>query len=262
MKEWSLIVNPVPEPGSWNMAVDDYLFHSLGEDPRTVVRFYRWSRPTVSLGYSQAVDKVADLEYCRRHGIDVVRRMTGGKLVLHDREITYSVCSSDTTAFSATLAESYRLISNGLIRGLEKMGLRARLAGEAPVSYRRGLMPCFSYPARDEIEIDGRKIIGSAQKRVGARFLQHGSIPLEASVERLRKVAATGAAAEQLLLTSLTEALGRPVSFEWAVDHFVQGLAEYFSISFRPLVFSDEERQAILRTQREKYGNPVWTQAR
>jgi lipoate-protein ligase A len=261
MKEWSLIVDSTPQPGSWNMAVDEYLFHSLGGEPRTVVRFYQWARPTVSLGYSQAVEKVADIDFCRHHGIDIVRRMTGGKLVLHDKEITYSISSSDTAAFSTTLAESYRLISNGLIHGLEKMGLRARLAGEAPATYRRGRLPCFSHAARDEIEIDGRKIIGSAQKRVGTRFLQHGSIPLEASADSLQKVAATGDEAELILLTSLSEAVGRPVSFDWAVGHFVQGLAEYFRVNFRPMDFTDEERQAILRIQREKYDNPLWTQA-
>jgi lipoate-protein ligase A len=165
---WNLFIDLTPRPGVFNMAVDEYLFRQLDKIPRTTVRFYRWERPTVSLGYSQRVEDVLDLEYCRRQGIDVVRRITGGKLVLHWREITYSIVSSDTAAFSSTLAESYRRISSALILGLEKMRLRVRLAGPAPSSYSRGNMPCFAYPARDEIEIEGRKIVGSAQKRVGS----------------------------------------------------------------------------------------------
>ncbi|OGD17216.1 MAG: hypothetical protein A2Y69_11010, partial [Candidatus Aminicenantes bacterium RBG_13_59_9] len=175
-KSWDLLIDPVPRRGFANMAVDEYLFDRLGAVPRTTVRFYSWERPTASLGYAQSIDKVLDLDFCRSNGIDVVRRMTGGKLVLHWREITYSVASSDTIIFTSTLADSYRLISAGLIHGLEKMGLKARLAGSPPASYTRGNMPCFAYPARDEIEIDGRKIVGSAQKRTGGWFLQHGSV--------------------------------------------------------------------------------------
>ena len=178
MELWSLLADLTPRPGAFNMAVDEYLFRQAGQGSRTFVRFYRWERPTVSLGYSQRIAAVVDMDSCRRHGVDVVRRITGGKLVLHWEEITYSIASSDTEIFSQTLGESYRRISAGLILGLEKMGLPARLAGPAPTSYSRGNMPCFAYPARDEIEIDGRKIVGSAQKRVEGRFLQHGSIPL------------------------------------------------------------------------------------
>ena len=97
MKTWALIVDESPLPGSWNMAVDDYLFRSLGEEPQTTVRFYSWLKPTASLGYSQKVERVLDLEYCKQNGIDVVRRITGGKMVLHFRELTYSVRSSEST---------------------------------------------------------------------------------------------------------------------------------------------------------------------
>ncbi|MGB6865586.1 MAG: hypothetical protein WBE11_07820, partial [Candidatus Aminicenantaceae bacterium] len=77
MKEWDLIIDDTPLDGSWNMAVDEYLFQSLTEEPQTIVRFYAWKNPTVSLGYSQKVLEVADVEFCKKHGIDIVRRMTG-----------------------------------------------------------------------------------------------------------------------------------------------------------------------------------------
>jgi lipoate-protein ligase A len=259
MREWSLIVDPAPRSGSWNMAVDEHLFRAVGERGETVVRFYQWARPTASLGYSQDVEKVLDLEYCRSRGIDVVRRITGGKLVFHDREVTYSVCSAEVSAFSSTLAESYRLISEALVGGLEKMGLAARLAGVPPASYSRGVLPCFSYPARDEIEIDGRKIVGSAQKRVGGRFLQHGSIPLTAQADRLRRLAAGAADGAELRLTSLSEALGREVTFDWAVARFVDALAEYFRARLNPRSLTTRELESVRRLERERYANPEWT---
>jgi len=123
------------------MAVDDFLFRSLSSEPETYFRFYRWERPTVSLGYSQDIRKVVDVEYCRKQRIDIVRRMTGGKLVLHHKEVTYSLCSSDRETFTSTLADSYRLVSQALIRGFEKMGLKSYLADAPPNSYVRGNLP-------------------------------------------------------------------------------------------------------------------------
>ncbi len=263
MKDWSLIIDAAPCAGSWNMAVDEHLFESLAGEGETVVRFYRWARPTASLGYSQSVDKAVDLEFCRREGIDVVRRMTGGKVVLHDLEITYSVASSDAATFSATLGDSYRLISRALVLGLEKMGLSANLAGPPPASYRRGVMPCFSFPARDEIEINGRKVVGSAQKRVGARFLQHGSIPLDADPERNRRIALVCRAdPSNVRVISVSEALGRPVAFEWAVGHLVAGLAESFQVKLNPRRLTDVEAENVRRIERARYANPEWTFAR
>jgi lipoate-protein ligase A len=262
MKEWGLIIEMSPLPGSLNMAIDEYLFRSLGKTPQTYVRFYQWEKPTVSLGYSQAVERAVNLDFCRRNRIDVVRRITGGKLVLHWREITYSISSSDRQAFSSTLAECYRLISNALIHGLKKMGLKARLAGPPPSSYSKGNMPCFSYPARDEIEIDGKKIVGSAQKRVGTRFLQHGSIPLHTDDDLLRQVSALNEEDSRIRMTSLSEALGRPVSFEWAVERLAAGIAESFNIKLQPKLFQPEANAAVLKMQKEKYESEEWTWGR
>jgi len=244
------------------MAVDEYLFACLGKEPRTTVRFYGWERPTASLGYSQVATKVLNLDYCRHNGIDVVRRITGGKLVLHLHEITYSVASSETEVFSTTLAESYRRISLGLIGGLEKMGLRARLAGPAPSSYSRGNMPCFAYPARDEIEIDGRKIIGSAQKRVAGRFLQHGSIPLRNDEGLLRLVSIGRDEEGRLRRTSISEALGHSVDKKWAIDCLVKGMAEHFGVEFKPLTFDAAAEEAIRRIQKCRYEDQAWTLGR
>ena len=261
MKTWQLMVEPEPLPGSWNMAVDERLYSLAGGSPSagTFLRFYRWQRPTASLGYSQDASKVVDVEYCRSHGIDIVRRMTGGKLVLHDREVTYSVASADTVIFTDTLRESYRLISQALLKGLALMGLSARLAESSPPAYIRGTMPCFAFPARDEIEIAGRKIIGSAQKRTGALFLQHGSIPLEKDEALLAAVSRPGETAESLGMTSLSEALGRPVDFDAAVGFLVQGFADRFGIAFERFTLSSADKDAIRLLQETRYAADSWT---
>jgi lipoate-protein ligase A len=240
------------------MAVDEYLFRSLECAPGTYLRFYSWARPTVSLGYSQNVDRVLDTAYCRRERIEIVRRITGGKLVLHDREVTYSLNSSDTDTFGSTLAESYRLISLGLMRGLEKMGLRPCLADAPPQAYVRGDLPCFSYPARDEIEIEGCKIVGSAQKRIGGKFLQHGSIPLQEDDERLRHVSLLEKSREHIRMISISKALGRLADFSWVVGRLAAGMAEFFDASLTPMTLTEEAKASVTRLQKDRHQNPDW----
>jgi lipoate-protein ligase A len=260
MKTWRLIVEPRPLAGTRNMAVDEHLFRRARTEPETFLRFYRWARPTASLGASQTAERVADLEFCRRRGVDIVRRITGGKLVLHDREVTYAVASADVEAFGPTLAESYRRISQGLMRGLELMGLAPRLAAVSPPEYIRGTMPCFAFPARDEVELDGRKIIGSAQKRMGVAFVQHGSIPLEKDEALLRAAARPGAPdGGGAGMTSLSEALGREASFDEAAARLALGMAEFFGVRLEPTVLGPAEEEAVTRLETARYGSDDWT---
>ena len=259
MKTWLLLVDKAPFRGSLNMAVDEYLFTRARESSQTFLRFYQWERPTASLGYGQDAARAANLDFCRANGIDVIRRMTGGKVVLHHKELTYSLASSDTETFTATLRDSYRLISLALIKGLALMGLSARLASASPPDYVRGTMPCFAFPARDEVEIGGRKIIGSAQKRTGASFIQHGSVPLENDEALLKTVARSDAEDAGVNMISLSEALGRPVAFDWAASRFSLGVSEFFGVKTKPLSLDGEAWQEISMIEAERYGNDAWT---
>jgi lipoate-protein ligase A len=259
MKEWDLIINETPLDGSWNMAMDEFLFQSLADEPQTFLRFYSWKNPTVSLGYSQRVLEVADVEFCQKNRIDIVRRITGGKLVLHHKEITYSLASSDTEIFTSNLNDSYRLISEALMEGLKKMDLAPTLASPAPQEYVRGNLPCFSYPSRNEVEVFGKKIIGSAQKRVGTKFIQHGSIPLEEDDDLLTSISFLKGANEEVRMISLTEALGRSIDFGQAVEIFTQGIKEYFGIQLRRRILADSEIKEVRQIQNTKYAIPQWT---
>jgi lipoyl(octanoyl) transferase len=247
-----------PLRGSLNMAVDGYLFASLGDAPRTILRFYQWERPTASLGAGQTAARVVDPEFCRAHGIDIVRRITGGKLVLHHREVTYAVTSNDAATFTDTLGGSYKRISQALVRGLEGMGLKAALADKAPPFYAKGTMPCFSLPAQDEIEVGGLKIVGSAQKRIAGRFLQHGSIPLAHDEELLRSVSLYKGEGG-IRMTSLGRELGRQVDFEWAAGKLLAGFEEYLGLALRPLELDAADWDAIAALEAAKYAHPAWT---
>ena len=243
------------------MAVDEFMFQSLGEKAETFLRFYRWMKPTVSIGRSQKVEKIVDMDFCHRNGIDIVRRITGGKLVLHHKEVTYAVCSSDSDIFSKELRDSYRLISQALNLGLQRMGIDSCLAKDTPFGYARGVHTCFSIPARDEIQVGGKKIIGSAQKRTGKKFIQHGSIPLEKDTDLLLSTSQSDQNESIVKMTSLSEALGKKVDFDFAVKHFISGMSDYFGVNLVSKTWTKTDKDAIQKILAERYENPDWTYA-
>jgi lipoate-protein ligase A/biotin synthase-related radical SAM superfamily protein len=129
-RAWRLIIEESPRPGAENMAVDEaiLLAHAAGRVPPTA-RFYRWTPPAVSLGYFQDYATDVDPEACRQAGIDIVRRTTGGRAVLHDQEVTYSIVV-DMATLPGSVVETYRRIAGGLVFGLRALGLDAVLAPE------------------------------------------------------------------------------------------------------------------------------------
>jgi lipoate-protein ligase A len=258
MRRWRLIVDLEPQSGARNMAIDEFLFNSLKEKD-TVLRFYTWRRPTASLGSGQKLEKVLNLEVCQRLGVDIVRRPTGGKLVLHHREITYSLCSSDTEIFPATLDGSYRLISEALLAGLKLMGLRAEMAALTDATYARSTLPCFARPARHEIVIDGRKIIGSAQRRLGHRFLQHGSIPLSPQGELLQQIVPAPDPNLSLRMISLEEALGRKIEPREAISFFLEGFKRFFNLDWEEKPLTPAELKEVELLEKYRYNHPFWT---
>jgi lipoate-protein ligase A len=167
--------------GELNMRFDETLAQRLIEGSGTpVVRIFQWKPWAISLGYNQDVTDL-DEERCERDGIDVVRRPTGGRAILHAEELTYSV-----VMFSGrkSVLQVYNDISRALVRGLAVFGVHVALQKSQPdfrTEYRHVFsVPCFTSTARYEIEWQGRKLVGSAQRRFsdGARdvVLQHGSI--------------------------------------------------------------------------------------
>jgi lipoate-protein ligase A len=259
MNKWDLIIDREPGDGSWNMAVDEFLFMSLDtKTSQTVLRFYGWIRPTVSIGYSQEAGDSVDMAFCKANGIDIVRRITGGKLVLHHEEVTYSLVSTDNTTFPPTVGDSYRQVSEAFMAGLRKMGLNPNLAEVPPEEYVRNHQLCFSYPARNEVEVSGKKIIGSAQKRVGSKFMQHGLIPLKEN-EKLLSSVALSKEKEKIQMISLAQALGKDVGFDWTVSVLRAGISEYFDVHLEARTLTQREKKMIRQIQKDRYANRNWT---
>ena len=163
-----------PGDAAWNMSVDEaLLLEAATAGP--VLRLYTWRMPALSLGYRQTPP--AWLGRCESLGIDVVRRVTGGGAVLHARDLTYAVIAPPGTPdLPDDLAGSYAWIRARLLEGLNAAGLAARAARARANAARLDL--CFAGATGFEVELDGQKLIGSAQRRTPAGLLQHGSIRL------------------------------------------------------------------------------------
>ncbi|MEX2209091.1 MAG: hypothetical protein WEF50_22975 [Myxococcota bacterium] len=162
------------EPGlaAWNMSVDEALLLECGRSG-PALRLYGWRAPAVSLGYRQAAP--AWLERCAPLGVEVVRRVTGGGAVLHAADLTYAVVAPPGTPFLPDdLAGSYAWIRARLLEALQSGGFAARTAKAREGAARLDL--CFAGATGFEVELEGRKLIGSAQRRTALGILQHGSI--------------------------------------------------------------------------------------
>lgn len=167
--------------GAFNMALDEAVLSEVerGASPPTV-RVYGWNPACISLGHSQKANRELDMEAVLARSYEVVARPTGGRAVLHIDELTYSVIAPYGAApWCATQLSSYRMISQAVARALDSQGLGLTLDRGYPVekpSGLRAMTPCFSSTARSEVVHGDRKVVGSAQRRFRAAFLQHGSI--------------------------------------------------------------------------------------
>jgi len=184
-QEWRFIDTTVAS-GYENMAIDEaiYLSCQRGAVPPTL-RLYGWQPPAVSLGYFQKLESAVDLEECRRRGIDVVRRLTGGRAVLHHHELTYAVIAPENVhPFSTRVLQTYMTIGTCLLNFFKHLGLNAQWVAlrdkqRGAAFSKHETASCFSAPSWYEITVGGKKICGSAQKRGNGVFLQHGSILID-----------------------------------------------------------------------------------
>src|SRR4030095_6013117 len=149
---WKLIIDGAMN-GVTNMDIDSALLHEVekSDAPRTIVRFYTWQTPTISLGRNQNIDKAVDSDYCRVNGIDIVHRPTGGRAVLHDDELTYAVISNDSRTFGDTIYGNYKQVSDTLCLGYKALGLPSLLAPDTrkiKASANGADPPCFLSASR------------------------------------------------------------------------------------------------------------------
>ncbi len=258
--KWRSIID-APRPGPLNMALDEAMALAFqapgtGEPAEAVLRTYAWVRPTVSFGRNEPARGLWSQGAGARMGMDFVRRPTGGRVVLHDAEVTYTVLVSAREGGGPR--EAYRRINLALAEAMRSLGavVDAGDAIDARSTLPLDAGPCFQSPADGEVVARGRKLIGSAQARVGGALLQHGSIILSGDQSRLAALNPEAAGFERP--ATLEELIG-PVTFDTVARAVAAAMQAEFGGLWRESQVSPAELRDAEALVERRYGRPEWT---
>ena len=243
-------------PGALNMAVDDVLLDAARAGGGPILRTYGWSPPAVSLGSGQRAHEAVDVHRCRELGIDVVRRPTGGRAVLHWKEITYSFhCAEGEGPAAHALPEACRILGECLAEGLRRGGVEVELAPGGRPGGRHGA--CFASASRWELTCGGRKLVGSAQRRTRGALLQHGSLlagPEHLRLAELIPPPGRGDPSLEASSTHLGECMDEPLDRGFLVSCLAAGFGGILGLPVREEPLSPVERQRAEVLARDTYG--------
>jgi lipoyl(octanoyl) transferase len=263
--DWNLFLHGAL-PGSYNMAVDEVLLDRVSDPscpPTTFLRFYQWKRPTLSLGFSQKASRVVNFPFCEALKIDLVRRITGGKAVLHDQELTYAVISNDAVYFPGNdIATTYERIALALSFGLDRLGIKTTLAPGVPSAFRTASTPsCFATANHFEILCRGQKLVGSAQRRTRRGFLQHGSILIDFDFFLLDGAmeARPNGASSSKNITSLRKILGRLPEVSQVIEVLRQGFEAHFGVKLGEALWGPDLEESAVCLSISKYSCLEWS---
>lgn len=249
------VIFDTPAPAAHNMAADLHLLDQAADSGRVTLRFYAWQPPAITIGWMQKPGEVLDLDAMAAAGIEWVRRPTGGRAVLHQDDLTYSIVfPRDMISMGTTVAESYGIIAAGLIVGLRRAGIDADTHDsdlDTARVRREGKLPCFLAPNREEVMVGGRKLVGSAQKRTQTAVLQHGSIPLTPSfrsIGRYSMLSADQRAAYGRLLEhkcTCVEEIAPQCKVRDLSQALAEGMAASLRMSLKEAPWTEEEGAAV-----------------
>ncbi|MEW6624684.1 MAG: biotin/lipoate A/B protein ligase family protein [Bacillota bacterium] len=269
MLKWRILDTDYMD-GFANMAVDEAILQQNieGKSPPTI-RFYRWNPPTVTLGYFQDYEKEMLPQVCSDMGIQIVRRLTGGRAILHQHELTYSVVANEKEQqVSGSIIESYLKISKALVKGLKYYGVEVEMA--ARPSKEKTSAACFDAPSWYEIVWQGRKLVGSAQTRRQGYLLQHGSIPFRFELDLLFELLniASFEVKERLKrnfikkAVGLEEITGQTANYGKLSAALAQGFADVFGVELIWGELTPDEVDLAEHLRNTKYCQDSWNHQR
>lgn len=253
-----------PADGARHMALDHSLLEKAAS-PRfqPTMRLYRWSPPAISIGRFQPISDI-DRRACSGKGIEVVRRPTGGKCILHLDDFTYALILPAGFEVPDKVVDAYAMLCRGILAGLRGMGLEAAIQSRKGEDYARGGGACFAMSTEADLEYNGRKICGSAQLRRGGALLQHGSILLRDRSDLLFELLdfeseeqmASALRDYRLRCTSLEEA-GCLLGWDEVSGRFLDGFRSAFGVEIQRGELTREEKAACLKLERA-YRSKEW----
>lgn len=258
--QWRLIDSGKAD-AFYNMAIDEAIFCCFPTVRQPTLRFYQWSPPALSIGYFQPISQI-NVQICQKRGYGLVRRPTGGRAVLHNGELTYSFVHC-IDRMPETISKSYRNISQALVLGLKKLGLPAELSR---VKDKGNTPACFDSPARFEIKIEGKKVIGSAQTRRKGTLLQQGSMPLRVDVDELLGLLKIGGEntkrkTREVLknkAAGLEDFAGEKIEINDLKCAIKSGFSDSYDVELLDSSLTRKESELAHKLAREKYSTDEW----
>lgn len=236
-----------------NMAIDEAICRLRSEDksPNTV-RLYRWKPSAVSIGYFQVLEQEVDIGACKRLGVDIVRRMTGGGAVYHsyEGEVTYSVIvNQDHLKIPRDIIKSYEFICSGIVMAMENLGIMAKFK---PIN---------------DIDVNGKKISGNAQTRRWNVVVQHGTILLDTDIRTMftvlkvsnEKISDKLIKSAEERVTTIRRELGKRVTFKDAAEALKASFSKVFDVKLIEGDLNREETELVSKLRKEKYSTYEWT---
>ncbi len=255
--KWRFIFTHFSSPFE-NMAIDEALFLSYFEKREPTFRIYGWKPYGFSIGYSQKVDEILDLDKCKKDRVCIVRRITGGSMIFHANEVTYSiVCSESDIGSPKSIKKSYRILTSFILRGYEKMGLSPGYAVEFEGRIKEKSSFCFMSQEDYDIIVGGKKIGGNAQKRRKDVILIHGSIPIGQEYKMAEKYTKERLDNLKFRSTCLSEVVGRKIDFFEFSEVLKESFKEIFG-SFEVDSLDEEEERLKDKLLEEKYLKDWW----
>jgi len=241
-----------------NMAIDESL---LLNSKIPVLRVYSWSLKAVSVGYNQKVMEEINADYCKKNNIEIVRRITGGKAVFHDKEITYNfIVPEKSGLLSNNINESYKEIANALVATFKKIGIEAEVK-KVPEKIATSI--CFNSSNWYELLVNGRKISGSAQRRMEGKVLQHGSLLMDFDYNKNNSIFNSDNSFDNIenlknRITSLKNELNKIIEYNELSSALKNGFKENFNFEMIDDSLTDEEVILAEKLKKEKYSTDVW----
>ncbi len=261
-KQLRIIIDQNSNSPEINMAVDEAIFlnYIKTENPMPILRFYKWEPPAISIGYFQKPEDI-DIESCKRENIGFIRRPTGGRSVLHDKELTYSVVGGKENFFeNKSLNDIYSIISKALVKGLRKSGFDVEFKKpDYKKSQYHIKVLCFDSTSTFEITLNHKKVVGSAQVRKNGVFLQHGSIILNLDKEKVaRLLKIKNIKLLEKASGLLDEMKIQNFEIEKLISNLVSGFSEVFGMETRKSILSEQEIDFTQLLIENKYSKASW----
>ncbi|MDZ7860966.1 MAG: lipoate--protein ligase family protein [Candidatus Krumholzibacteriota bacterium] len=254
MSRW-LFLDDGQGSGAENMAADEFILKIVREsDIGAILRLYSFDPPAVTVGYHQDPGNVLDLASLRRDRIPLVRRITGGRALLHDDEITYCLAASvDGGVFQSNLRERFTAVSEALKDALNICGVKARISrGRREPGGGEMTSPCLASVSQHEITAGGRKIVASAQRSCGPVFIQHGSILLDGGAKKISEYLKGDWGDFDRHVTSIKKETGTNPGYSRCAEVLKEAFSAKFRVKFRDLKLSGGDRSYIKAAARKK----------